>query len=99
MFVLSLIVLLAYIFETSGHSWIACSDYTEKNGRYWDPKKCRGYARDSSKYSPHNSFGLDLGITLTKTLCVSDKVYIITYIKFNLYKKLIHFTFFFCFIH
>ena len=61
MYLIPIIGILAYVSETSGHSWIACADYTEKNGRYWDPDKCRGFARDSERFARKSSFGTDAG--------------------------------------
>lgn len=43
------------------HSWLACVDYTEKNGAIWDPEKCRGFARNSGNYAQKESFGQDRG--------------------------------------
>ena len=62
MYLVPLIVLLAYVSQTSGHSWIACADYTEKNGRNWDPQKCRGFPRDSENFAQKGSFGSDRGL-------------------------------------
>ena len=55
-------LLATFYANTKGHSWLACVDYTEKNGAYWDPNKCRGFARDSASFSDKNSFGQDRGI-------------------------------------
>lgn len=49
------------VHRTVAHSWIACADYTEKNGAEWDPNKCRGFARDSGTYAQKNNFGMDRG--------------------------------------
>lgn len=58
-FVLTLqLVLLDYVLS---HSWLACVDYTEKNGGDWYPEKCRGFARGSSAYAQKTSFGMDRG--------------------------------------
>jgi len=46
---------------TLSHSWLACTDYTEKNGAYWDADKCRGFPRDAQLYSKKDSFGMDRG--------------------------------------
>ena len=55
-------LLLVYVINyVTPHSWIACSDYAEKNGAYWDAKKCRGYPRDASRFAQKNSFGQDRG--------------------------------------
>lgn len=53
--------LLCLIHHARSHSWIACSDYTEKNGADWDPDKCRGFPRDGHRYTQKNSFGQDTG--------------------------------------
>ena len=52
---------LVLIPSTLSHSWLACTDYTEKNGAYWDPNKCRGFPRDAQRYADKNSFGQDRG--------------------------------------
>lgn len=57
----SLIILMIVIAKVSSHSWLACVDYTEKNGAHWDPAKCRGFPRDASRYAQKNSFGMDRG--------------------------------------
>ncbi|XP_039250782.2 uncharacterized protein LOC120328380 [Styela clava] len=42
------------------HSWLACTDYAEKNARYYDHKLCRGYARSAIRFAPRGGeFGLD----------------------------------------
>ena len=56
-----LLIGLTFLVEVYSHSWLACVDYTEKNGNYWDPAKCRGFPRDSARYAPKDSFGLDRG--------------------------------------
>jgi len=46
----------------TAHSWLACSDYGEKNGVYYDHAKCRGWPRLASKYAPIGAtFGGDSG--------------------------------------
>ena len=66
---MNLTIILSFVFFlglsldlASAHSWIACADYTEKNGGTWDPTKCRGFARDSANYARKDSFGQDRGI-------------------------------------
>jgi len=54
-------VLAFQLFKASSHSWLACVDYTEKNGAIWNPEKCRGFARDSQMYARKDSFGVDRG--------------------------------------
>ena len=61
MFKLITFVALVLIPSTLSHSWLACTDYTEKNGAYWDPNKCRGFPRDAQRYADKNSFGQDRG--------------------------------------
>ena len=39
------ICMLAIVGAALCHSWIACADYLEMNGDYWDENKCRGYPR------------------------------------------------------
>jgi len=55
------LTLTACVRLISCHSWIACSDYAEKNAAEWDANKCRGFARDSPTYAQKNNFGLDRG--------------------------------------
>ena len=55
----SVIFLLCLLKFVDPQSWLACTDYTQKNGRYWRPQRCRGFARDSEKYARKDSFGHD----------------------------------------
>ena len=57
-----LIFFVCFLKSVRSHSWIACSDYTEKNGRYWSASKCRGFPRDASRYAQKYSFGQDRGM-------------------------------------
>lgn len=44
------------------HSWIACTDYGEKNAAHYDHAKCRGWPRLASQYAPiGGTFGGDTG--------------------------------------
>jgi len=52
---------ICFIKFVQPHSWIACTDYTEKNGKYWSASKCRGYPRDASRFAQKDSFGQDRG--------------------------------------
>ena len=46
----------------SSHSWIACTDYLEQNGEYWDPALCRGFPRHAARFTPRSGqFGADKG--------------------------------------
>jgi len=46
----------------SGHSWIACTDYAEKNAAYYDHSKCRGWPRNAARFAPKTgTFGGDTG--------------------------------------
>ena len=56
------IVFAGFACSVYGHSWLACSDYAEKNGANWSPSKCRGFPRDSARYAPKFRFGIDTGI-------------------------------------
>jgi len=56
-----LFVLFGLIYSVNGHSWLACSDYAEKNAADWDRFKCRGFPRDSARYAPKERFGIDTG--------------------------------------
>jgi hypothetical protein len=54
--------LFALIPAISAHSWLACTDYGEKNGMYYDHDKCRGWPRLASQYAPiGGTFGGDSG--------------------------------------
>nr|CAB3260422.1 uncharacterized protein LOC100175308 [Phallusia mammillata] len=55
------LVALTLACQVQSHSWIACSDYAEKNGADWDHTKCRGYPRDAAQFAQKNSFGQDRG--------------------------------------
>ena len=56
-------------FSVAAHSWLACSDYGEKNAAYYDfthyitdHAKCRGWPRKAAQYAPIGStFGGDTG--------------------------------------
>ncbi|KAI8494221.1 hypothetical protein Bbelb_279810 [Branchiostoma belcheri] len=46
----------------AGHSWIACTDYTEMNGQDWDAGKCRAFPRSGQQFVPKSAaFGTDTG--------------------------------------
>ncbi|XP_066275979.1 uncharacterized protein [Branchiostoma lanceolatum] len=46
----------------AGHSWVACTDYTEMNGADWDAGKCRAFPRSAHELVPKNvPFGTDKG--------------------------------------
>ena len=48
--------------QVNSHSWIACTDYAEKNAGTWNPEKCRGFPRKAHVKVPKNGiFGLDHG--------------------------------------
>jgi len=52
-------LVLPYI---SAHSWIACTDYAEKNAAHYDHGKCRGWPRLASRFAPIGAqFGGDTG--------------------------------------
>ena len=63
---LLLIVLSGIIFtlvKVNGHSWLACTDYAEKNAGTWNPSKCRGFPRRAhQKANKFNTFGSDTGL-------------------------------------
>ena len=53
---------LCVISSVAAHSWLACVDYGEKNARYYDHAKCRGWPRAASRYAPIGGvFGGDTG--------------------------------------
>jgi len=54
-------MLLVLVAMVNGHSWIACTDYQEENGAYWDKELCRAYPRYAEKYANKDSFGNDRG--------------------------------------
>lgn len=58
---LSLALLSCLAYTVVGHSWLACTDYAEKNGADWMPNKCRGFPRDSPRYARKERFGVDTG--------------------------------------
>ena len=64
---LCLSILSCLIYTVAGHSWLACTDYAEKNGADWDPEKCRGFPRDAPRYARKNSFGVDTGKDISMT--------------------------------
>lgn len=54
---------LVTITFVQSHSWLACTDYTEKNGGIWKADKCRGFSRGSHRKAPKNGvFGGDNGM-------------------------------------
>lgn len=57
-------IFLLSIVKISSSTWLACVDYIEKNGEYWNPNLCRGYPRDGSTMTPKNEFGVDKGLIL-----------------------------------
>jgi len=51
--------------QIAAHSWIACTDYLEKNGDYWDASSCRAFARHGWQYTNKNeAFGTDKGYNI-----------------------------------
>ena len=49
-------------YSVTAHSWLACVDYGEKNARYYDHAKCRGWPRAAPRYAPIGGvFGGDTG--------------------------------------
>ena len=70
----SLAFVLFSLFGNSLGKWLACTDYTEKNGDYWDPDKCRGFPRDASKFARKESFGEDVGEYIEKNYYVKHKM-------------------------
>ena len=42
------------------HSWLVCTDYTEKNAAYYSHSKCRGYPRNGHQMVS-GPFGTDTG--------------------------------------
>ena len=55
------VICLAFLAtRTSGHSWIACTDYLEDNGEDWNPDLCRAFPRHGHRYTPRTgTFGQD----------------------------------------
>jgi len=50
------------ISSVSAHSWLACTDYAEKNAAEYDHAKCRGWPRNAARYAPIGGvFGGDTG--------------------------------------
>lgn len=60
---LAVVVLCSCVYLSNGHSWIACTDYVEKNGDMFNHDKCRGYPRAANKKLRKNivDFGEDSG--------------------------------------
>ncbi|CAG5085448.1 Oidioi.mRNA.OKI2018_I69.PAR.g10898.t1.cds [Oikopleura dioica] len=59
---MKLFTLSALSAGVSAHSWIACTDYLEKNARYYDHDLCRAWPRDAHQYAPiGQTFGGDRG--------------------------------------
>jgi len=85
---LQLLFIFALLNPTSGHSWVACGDYSVADPKAapkglaetdaaritYDPTKCSGYARGWSKFAA--PFGTDLGANFQGTdinLCQTPK--------------------------
>jgi len=50
------------ISSVSAHSWLACTDYAEKNAAEYDHSKCRGWPRNAARFAPiAGVFGGDTG--------------------------------------
>lgn len=58
------LILFSVTLKVCSSSWLACSDYTEKNGGVWDPQKCRGFPRNAATYAQKSKFGINLGTRL-----------------------------------
>ncbi|CBY24786.1 unnamed protein product [Oikopleura dioica] len=59
---MKLFALSAFSAGVAAHSWIACTDYLEKNGRYYDHDLCRAWPRDAHNYAAiGGTFGGDRG--------------------------------------
>nr|XP_004225509.2 uncharacterized protein LOC101242977 [Ciona intestinalis] len=57
-----IVFLASFISHATSHSWLACTDYTEKNGGTWNPNFCRGFPRNAEIKAPRDgTFGLDTG--------------------------------------
>lgn len=54
--------LLVIIATVQSHSWLACTDYTEKNGATWKANQCRGFSRGAHRKARKTDvFGSDNG--------------------------------------
>jgi len=54
--------LLAIGSSVNAHSWLACTDYAEKNAAEYDHSKCRGWPRNAARFAPIGGvFGGDTG--------------------------------------
>ncbi|XP_019619934.1 PREDICTED: uncharacterized protein LOC109466643 [Branchiostoma belcheri] len=61
-----LIMTCVFVVRVSGHSWVSCTDYTEKNGATWDQAKCRGFPRSAERFANRQGvFGVDTGYDFT----------------------------------
>jgi len=79
-----------FVSGARGHSWIACTDYVQKNAGGWDPNLCRGFPRNAEVRCPKTGvFGLDRGKSLTKLvkLRVSTKRCIVHLIPISCYRE------------
>ena len=58
-------VVLALVPPIIAHSWLACTDYLEENGEYWDVSKCRAFPRHAHQFAPKTlTFGHDTGYNI-----------------------------------
>lgn len=53
--------LALFVALTLAHSWIDCTDYTEKNGNYYGANKCRARPRNWQQHTGGGTFGADTG--------------------------------------
>ncbi|XP_078586300.1 uncharacterized protein LOC144868202 [Branchiostoma floridae x Branchiostoma japonicum] len=60
------LLMCVFVVKVAGHSWVSCTDYTEKNGATWDQTKCRGFPRSAERFANRRGvFGVDTGYDFT----------------------------------
>ncbi|KAF0979958.1 hypothetical protein FDP41_001111 [Naegleria fowleri] len=65
-----MLLCLAFTSMTAAHSWIDCTDYTEKNGAYSCASKCRARPRNWAAHTAINSaFEGDIGYNQQSETC------------------------------
>ncbi|KAG2389410.1 hypothetical protein C9374_013970 [Naegleria lovaniensis] len=67
---LGVVLLATLVSVVLAHSWIDCTDYTEKNGAYYSSSKCRARPRNWAAHAAINSaFGGDTGCNHQSETC------------------------------
>ncbi|KAI9021130.1 hypothetical protein DFJ74DRAFT_671979 [Hyaloraphidium curvatum] len=63
------VLALAVARGVESHSWVACTDYAERNGYYWNATKCRGYPRGAAGNVFNVAFGQNVGFESRSAAC------------------------------